>query len=60
MHFGSVLELSDINLWNIDLLDRHLDLLEMSWRRLQHVFSIALQDFFKMPLQDIFKTTWKA
>ena len=28
MHFGFVLELSDIDLWNINLLDKHLDLLD--------------------------------
>ena len=28
MHSGFALELSDIDLWNIDLLDTHLDLLD--------------------------------
>ena len=28
MHFGFALELSDIDLWNIDFLDTHLDLLD--------------------------------
>ena len=28
MHFRFTLELLDIDLWNIDLLDTHLDLLE--------------------------------
>ena len=28
MHFGFTLELSDIDFWNIDLLDTHLDLLD--------------------------------
>ena len=28
MPFGFVLELSDIDLWNINLLDKHLDLLD--------------------------------
>ena len=28
MHSGLSLELSDIDLWNIDLLDTHLDLLD--------------------------------
>ena len=28
MHFGFALELSGIDLWNIDLLDTHLDLLD--------------------------------
>ena len=28
MHFGFALDSSDIDLWNIDLLDTHLDLLD--------------------------------
>ena len=28
MHFGLALELSDIDFWNIDLLDIYLDLLD--------------------------------
>ena len=28
MHFGFALDLSDLDLWNIDLLGAHLDLLE--------------------------------
>ena len=28
MHFGFTVELSDIDLWNIYLLDTHLDLLD--------------------------------
>ena len=28
MHFGFALELPDIDLWNIDLLDIHLDFLD--------------------------------
>ena len=28
MHFGLALELSNIDLWNMDLLDTHLDLLD--------------------------------
>ena len=55
MHFGFALELSDIDLWNIDLLDTHLDLLGtdipsilfvsiVSSRRLQDMSSRHLQD----------------
>ena len=56
MHFGFALELSDIDLWNIDLLDTHLDLLDtdtpvsilflsiMSSRRLQDISLRRLQD----------------
>ena len=29
MHSGFALELSDIDLWNIDLVDTHLDLLDL-------------------------------
>ena len=29
MHFGFALELSDIDLWNIDLLDTYLDFLDL-------------------------------
>ena len=55
MYFGFALELSDIDLWNIDLLDTHLDLLGtdipsiffvsiVSSRRLQDMSSRHLQD----------------
>ena len=49
MYFGFVLELSDIDLLNIDLLGAHLDL---SSRRLQDVFSVTI---FRLPrrLQDV-------
>ena len=60
MQFGFALELSDIDLWSIDLLDTHLDLLDAdipskyfvslhsvfkaSSRRLQDMSSRRLQD----------------
>ena len=64
MHFGFALELSDIDLWNIDLLDTHLDLLDtdipsillvsiMSSRRLQDMSSRRLQDMSSRRLQDM-------
>ena len=58
MHFGFALELSDIDLWNIDLLDTNLDLLDTgipSKTCLQDMSSRRLQDV----LQDVFKTSWK-
>ena len=61
MHFGFALELSDIDLWNADLIDTHLDLLSRdkftgipsilfvsikSLRGLQYIFKTCLQDVF--------------
>ena len=65
MHFEFALELSDIDLLNIDLLDRHLDLLDTdipskNFVCLHSVFKASsrkcLQDFFKTCLRDVFKT----
>ena len=72
MHFGFALDLSDIDLLNVDLLDQrytHLDLFvsKTSWRRLQDMSSRRLQDvfsvtIFRLPrrlqdvLRDVFKT----
>ena len=68
MHFGFALDLSDIDLLNVDLLDQrytHLDLFvsKTSWRRLQDMSSRRLEDvfsvtIFRLPrrLQDVFKT----
>ena len=58
MHFGFVLDLSDIDLLNIDLLDQrstHLDLSvsKTSSRRLQDVSSKRLQDMSSKRLQDM-------
>ena len=62
MQFGFALELSEIDLWNTNLLDTHLDLLspdkytdifvfqeifKTSSRRLQDVFARRLQDVFE-------------
>ena len=62
MQFG-FLELSDIDLWRIDLLDIHLDLLDtdipwkfpsiVSSRRLQDMSSKYLQDMSSRRLQDM-------
>ena len=69
MHFGFALELSDIDLWNTDLLDTHLGLLNpeismqispvsilfvsISLRVLQDISSRHLQDMSSKGLQDI-------
>ena len=44
MHFGFALELSDIDLWNIDLLDTHLDLLDTD---IPSKHFVCLQDVLK-------------
>ena len=70
MHFGFALELSDIDLWNINLLDTHLDLLDTdipskhfvclhnvfktSWR---HVFKTSSINVFKTSSRHVFKTS---
>ena len=56
MHFGFALDLSDIDLLNVDLLDQrytHLDLFvsKTSWRRLQDMSSRRLQDMSSRRLQ---------
>ena len=58
MHFGFALDLSDIDLLNVDLLDQrytHLDLFvsKTSWRRLQDMSSRRLQDMSSRRLQDM-------
>ena len=61
MHFGFALELPDIDLWNIDSLDTHLDLLsqisiQISLVSILFVFKISsrrLQDMSSRNLQDM-------
>ena len=58
MHFGFTLDLSDIDLLNVDLLDErytHLDLFvsQTSWRRLQDMSSRRLQDMSSRRLQNM-------
>ena len=69
MHFGFALELSNVDLLNIDLLDTHLDLLDTdipskyfaclhnvfktSSRHLQDMSSRRLQDMSSRRLQDM-------
>ena len=71
MHFGFALDSSDIDLWNIDLLDAHLDLLytdipSKHFVCLEDILKkSSRQDFiitiFRLPrrLQAVFKTSWK-
>ena len=54
MHFGLALELSDINLWNIDLLDTYLDLLDID---IPGKYFVCLHNFFKTSSRHIFKTS---
>ena len=62
MHFGFALELSDIDLWNIDLLDIHLDLLDTDipskyFAFLHNVFKTSSRHVFKTSSRHVFKTS---
>ena len=67
MHFEFALELADIDLWNIDLLVTHLDLLGTDipskyFVSIHNVFRTSSRHVFKTCLQDmssrhVFKTT---
>ena len=62
MHFKFVLDSSDIDLWNINLLDRHVDLLDTDFPSkrfvcLQDVFKASFRHVFKTCVQDILKTS---
>ena len=61
MHFGFALELSDIDLRNIDLLDTHLDLLDTDIPSknfcLHSVFKASSRQVFKMSSGHVFKTS---
>ena len=66
MHFGFALELSDIDLWNTDLLDTHLGLLNPEISIQISPVSIlfvsikslrCLQDMSSRRLQDVFSVT---
>ena len=54
MHFGFTLELSDIDLWNIDLLDAHLDLLDTD---IPSKYFVSLHSVFKTSSRYVFKTS---
>ena len=53
-HFGFVLDLSDIDLWNKDLLDTHLDLLDTDITSKNFV---CLRDVLKTSSRYVFKTS---
>ena len=55
MHFGLALELSDIDLWNIDLLGTHLDLLDTD---IPSKYFVSLHIVFKTSWRYVFKTSW--
>ena len=62
MHFGFALELSDIDLWNIDLLDTHLDLLDTdiaseNFVCLHSIFKTSSRYAFKTSSIHVFKTS---
>ena len=63
IHFGFVLELSEIDLRNIDLLDTHLDLLDIDipskyFVCLHNVFKTFSRHVFKTSSRHVFKTSW--
>ena len=58
MHFGFALELSDIDLWNTDLLDTHLDLLSRDRHTdIPSKYFACLHKIFKRSSRHIFKTS---
>ena len=64
MYFGFALELSNIDFWNIDLLDTYLDTDIPSKDFvlspcLQEVFKTCLQDVLRTSSKHVFKTSWR-
>ena len=64
MHFGFVLDSSDIDLRNIDLLDAHLDLLVTDipgkyFVYLQDILKTSSRYIFKTSSRHVFKTSWR-
>ena len=53
MHFGFVLELSNVDLLNIDLLDTHLDLLDTD---IPSKYFVCLLNVFKTSSTHVLKT----
>ena len=57
MHSAFALELSDIDLWNTDLLDKHLDLLSPDKNTDIHSkYFVCLHKIFKTSSRHVFKT----
>ena len=54
MNFGSAWELSDIDLWNIDLLDTHLDLLDTD---IPSKYFVSFHSAFKTSSRHVFNTS---
>ena len=54
MHFGFALELSDIDFWEIDLLEIHLDLLDTN---IPSKSFVCLHSVFKTSTRYVFKTS---
>ena len=61
MHFGFAIDLSDIDLWDIDYLDRDLDLLDtntpLNTLFVSKTSSRGLQDVSSRRLEDVFNLT---
>ena len=58
MRFGFALELSDIDLWNTDLLDTHLDLLSRDkYTGIPSKYFVCLHKIFKRSSRHVFKTS---
>ena len=63
-HFGFALDSSDIDLWNIDLLDTHLGLLDTdisikNFVCLRDVLKMSSKYVFKTSSRNVFKTSWR-
>ena len=56
MHFGFALELWDIDLWNIDMLDTHLDLLDTN---VPSKYFVSFHSVFKTSSRYAFQTSWR-
>ena len=54
MHFEFALDSSDIELWNIELLDTYLEVLDTG---ITSKYFVCLRDVFKACLQDVVKTS---
>ena len=64
MHFGFTLDSSDLDLWNIDLLGAHLDLLDTDnsskhFVCFQNVLQTSSRHVFKTSSRYVFTTSWR-